>query len=168
MFHTQAHDYPTHGWFDYSLHSPEPKKKKQKQKQKQKPKTKNKKQKTKNQKPKMWIKNRNYFQSKKNQEFFLILIKLGFFNILILLPKHPYYRPVKNWPNYHYYRPQKIEEIAEKKVVRNFLTNLIFLIFFEFFSENVLKTLLRGRETTWKYYWMIFEKYDFLMETSKK
>ena len=106
----------------------------------------------------MWIKNRNYFQSKKNQEFFLILIKLGFFNILILLPKHPYYRPVKNWPNYHYYRPQKIEEIAEKKVVRNFLTNLIFLFFFEFFSENVLKTLLRGRETTRKKYRIVFEK----------
>ena len=46
----------------------------------------------------------------------------------------------------------KIEEIAEKKVVRNFLTNLNFFIFFEFFSENVLKTLLRGRETTRKKY----------------
>ena len=75
------------------------------------------------------------------------------------LPKHHYYIPLKNRPNHHYYRPQKIEEIAEKKVVRNFLTNLKISIFFEFFSENVLKTLLRGRETTRKKYRVVFEKF---------
>ena len=55
---------------------------------------------------------------------------------------------------------KKIEKIAEKqKVVRNFLTNLKFFIFFEFFSENVFKTLLRGRETTRKKYRIVFEKF---------
>ena len=34
-----------------------------------------------------------------------------------------------------------------------------FLFFFEFFSENVLKTLLRGRETTRKKYRIVFEKF---------
>ena len=67
-----------------------------------------------------------------------------------ILPKHHYYIPLKNRPNHHYYRPQKIEEISEKKIVRNFLTNLKISIFFEFFSENVLKTLLRGGEITKK------------------
>ena len=47
---------------------------------------------------------------------------------------------------------KKFEKIAEKKIVRNFLTDLKFFIFFEFFSENVSKTLLRGRETTGKKY----------------
>ena len=70
--------------------------------------------------------------------------------------------------NYHYYRPQKIEEIAEKKVVRKFLTNLKILNFFEFFSENVLKTLLRGRETTRKKYRIVFEKYTFFDKKLKK
>ena len=32
-------------------------------------------------------------------------------------------------------------------------------IFFEFFTENVLKTLLRGRETTRKNYRVVFEKF---------
>ena len=76
-----------------------------------------------------------------------------------ILPKHHYYIPLKNRPNHHYYRPQKIEEISEKKIVRNFLTNLKISIFFEFFSENVLKTLLRGRETTRKKYRVVFEKF---------
>ena len=43
--------------------------------------------------------------------------------------------------------------------MRNFLTNLKILFFFEFFSENVLKTLLRGRETTRKKYRILFEKF---------
>ena len=43
--------------------------------------------------------------------------------------------------------------------MRNFLTNLKFFIFFEFFSENVLKSLLRGRETTRKKYQIVFEKF---------
>ena len=67
-------------------------------------------------------------------------------SILKFLPKHRYYRPLKNRPNHQYYRPQKIEEIAEKKVVRNFLQKIKIIFFFEFFSENVFKTLLRGRE----------------------
>ena len=46
----------------------------------------------------------------------------------------------------------------KKKVVRNFLTNLKFFIFLEFFSENVLKTLLGGQETTRKKYRIVFEK----------
>ena len=80
-------------------------------------------------------------------------------SILKLLPKHQYYRPLKNRPNHQYYRPQKIEEIAEKKVVRNFLQKIKILFFFEFFSENVSKTLLRGRETTRKKYRVDFEKF---------
>ena len=75
------------------------------------------------------------------------------------LPKHHYYIPLKNRPNHHYYRPQKIEKISEKKIVRNFLQKIKFLFFFEFFSENVLKTLLRGRETTRKKYRIVFEKF---------
>ena len=62
----------------------------------------------------------------------------------------------------------KIEKIAEKKVLRNFLTNLSFLFFFDFFSENVLKTLLRGRETTRKKYQIVFEKFTFFEKKSKK
>ena len=50
----------------------------------------------------------------------------------------------------------------KKKVVRNFLKNLFFLIFFEFFSENVFKSLLRGRETIRKKNRIVFEKiYSF-------
>ena len=40
--------------------------------------------------------------------------------------------------------------------------------FFEFFSENVFKTLLRVRETTRKKYRILFEKYVFLVKKSKK
>ena len=54
---------------------------------------------------------------------------------------------------------KKSKKIVEKKIVRNFLTNLKILFFFEFFSENVLKTLLRGRETTRKKYRIVFEKF---------
>ena len=59
-------------------------------------------------------------------------------------------------------------KIAEKKVVRNFLKNLFFFILLEFFSENVLKILLRGRETTSKKYGIIFEKFTFFDKKSKK
>ena len=52
--------------------------------------------------------------------------------------------------------------------MRNFLTKLKFFIFFEFFSENVFKTLLRGRETTRKKYRIVFEKYTFFDKKSKK
>ena len=68
------------------------------------------------QKFKKWLKKKllQFFskKTKKNQEI-----------VNKFLPKHNYYRPLKNWPNYPYYRPQKIEEIAEKKVVPNFLKN---------------------------------------------
>ena len=61
------------------------------------------------------------------------------------------------------------EKSLKKKVVRNFLTNLKFFIFFEFFSEDVLKTLLRGRETTRKKYRIFFEKFEkFLKKIAKK
>ena len=63
------------------------------------------------------------------------------------LTKSPLLQTSKNW------------EIAEKKIVRNFLDKIKFLIFFEFFSENVLKIFLRGRETTRKKYRIVFEKF---------
>ena len=54
---------------------------------------------------------------------------------------------------------QKIENFGQKiEKSRNFLKNLKLFIFFEIFSENVLKTLLRGRETTRKKYRIVFEK----------
>ena len=46
---------------------------------------------------------------------------------------------------------KKSKKSLKKKILRNFLTNLKIIIFFEFFSENVLKNLLRGRETTRKH-----------------
>ena len=52
----------------------------------------------------------------------------------------------------------KNREIDEKKIVRNFLQKIKILFFFEFFSENVLKTLLRGKETTRKKCRIVFEK----------
>ena len=55
---------------------------------------------------------------------------------------------------------KKSKKSLKKKVVRNFLTNLKILFFFEFFSENVFKTLLRGRETTRKKYRIVFEKFE--------
>ena len=62
----------------------------------------------------------------------------------------------------------KIEKIAEKKVVRNFLKNLKIFIFFEFLSKNVLKPLLKGRETTRKKYRIVFEKFTFFEKKMKK
>ena len=47
-----------------------------------------------------------------------------------------------------------------QKVVRNFWT----IFFFKFFSENVFKTFLRGKETSGKKYRIVFEKYDFLIK----
>ena len=87
---------------------------------------------------------------------------------MIFLPKHQYYGSLKNWPNHLYNRSQKIEKSLKKKVVRNFLTNLKIFIFFDFFSENVLKTLLRGHEATSKKYRIISEKYTFFHKKSKK
>ena len=46
-------------------------------------------------------------------------------------------------------RVRKIEKIAEKKLCEIKKKNhKNFVFFFELFQENVLKTLLRGRETT--------------------
>ena len=46
-----------------------------------------------------------------------------------------------------------------KKIVRNLKKIIKILFFFELFQENVLKTLLRGRETTRKKYRIVFEKF---------
>ena len=63
---------------------------------------------------------------------------------------------------------KKSKKSLKKKVFRNFLTNLIFLIFLEFLAENILKSLLMGKETTsWKY-WIVFEKFTFFEKKSKK
>ena len=60
-------------------------------------------------------------------------------------------------------------EIAEKKSCSKFFDKFnFFLIFFEFFSENVLKTLLKGRETIRKKYSLVFEKSTFFDKNSKK
>ena len=42
--------------------------------------------------------------------------------------------------------------------VRNFLTKLIFFIFFHFFTTDTLKRLLRGPETIRMIYEVVFEK----------
>ena len=47
--------------------------------------------------------------------------------------------------------------------MRNILKKIIFLIFFEFFTKTVLKTLLRGRETVRKNYGIVFEKFPKIM-----
>ena len=46
--------------------------------------------------------------------------------------------------------------------MRNIL-KIIFLIFFEFFTKTVLKTLLRGREIVRKNYGIVFEKFPKIM-----
>ena len=79
------------------------------------------------------------------------------------LPKHNYYRSLKNRPKRPQYRPEKIEKIAGKKIVRNFLKNIKILIFFKFFKKTVLKTLLRGGETVRKNYGIVFEKISKIM-----
>ena len=63
---------------------------------------------------------------------------------------------------------QKIEKIAEKKKLFEIFWEIKIFIFFEFLTENVFKTLLRGRETTRKKYRVAFEKYDFFGKSSKK
>ena len=62
----------------------------------------------------------------------------------------------------------KNREIAEKKIVRNFLHKIKILLFFEFFSENVFETLQRGHETTRKKYRVMFEKYTFFDKKFEK
>ena len=39
------------------------------------------------------------------------------------------------------------EKSMKKNIVRNFLQKIKILFVFDYFSENVLKTLLRGKET---------------------
>merc|ERR1711973_448610 len=63
---------------------------------------------------------------------------------------------------------KKSKKSLKKKVVRNFLKNLNFFIFFDFFSENVFKNLLRGKEKTRKKYQIVFEKFTFLEKKMKK
>ena len=52
---------------------------------------------------------------------------------------------------------KKSEKSLKKKIVRNFFQNLIFFNFFEIFTKDVLKPLLRGRETVRKKYRVVFE-----------
>ena len=75
------------------------------------------------------------------------------------LPKTPLLETSKKLTKSPLLQTSKNREIAEKKIVRNFLDKIKILFFFEFFSENVLKTLLRGRETTRKKYRIVFEKF---------
>merc|ERR1711973_505260 len=63
---------------------------------------------------------------------------------------------------------KKSKKSLKKKVVRNFLKNLNFFIFFDFFSENVFKSFLRGKERTRKKYQIVFEKFTFFEKKSKK
>jgi len=63
---------------------------------------------------------------------------------------------------------KNLKKSLKKKIIRFFLTNLIFCIFSDFFSENVFKTLLRGREITRKKYLIVFEKFLFCDKKSKK
>ena len=48
------------------------------------------------------------------------------------------------------------------------MTNLKISFFFDFFSENVLKSLLSGQETTRKKYRIVFEKFTFFDKKLKK
>ena len=52
--------------------------------------------------------------------------------------------------------------------MRHFLKNLKIVIFFDFFSEDVLKTLLRGPKTIRKKYQVVFEKFANLCSKSRK
>ena len=52
---------------------------------------------------------------------------------------------------------QFLDFSPKKKIVRNFLKNLIFLIFFEFFTKHALIIFLRGREIIIKKYWVFYE-----------
>ena len=58
----------------------------------------------------------------------------------------------------------------KKKIVRNFLRKIEIFNFFDFFSEDVLKTLLRRSETFRKKYGAVFEKSpkNMVFLTSKK
>ena len=47
---------------------------------------------------------------------------------------------------------KKSKKSLQKKIVQFFLQKIEILFFFEFFSENVFKTLLKGKETTRKKY----------------
>ena len=62
---------------------------------------------------------------------------------------------------------KKSTKSLKKKVVKICLANLNF-IFFEFFSKNVFRTLLRERETTRKNLRVVFEKYTFFDKKIEK
>ena len=53
---------------------------------------------------------------------------------------------------------QKIEKFPRKKVVRNFLINLLHFNFLEIFTKDVLITLLRGQITIRKKHKVVFDK----------
>ena len=63
---------------------------------------------------------------------------------------------------------KKSKKSLKKKSCSKFFEKFKFFIFFKFFSENVLKTLLRGKESTRKKYWIVFEKFTFFEKKSKK
>ena len=52
--------------------------------------------------------------------------------------------------------------------MRNFLKNLKIVIFFDFFAEDVLKSLLRGPKTIRKKYQVVFEKFANLCSKNRK
>ena len=52
--------------------------------------------------------------------------------------------------------------------MRNFLKNLKIVIFFDFFAEDVLKSLLRGPKTIRKKYQVVFEKFANLCSKSRE
>ena len=57
------------------------------------------------------------------------------------------------------FKIEKWRKIKKNWIVRNFLKNLKIDIFFDFFAEDVLKSLLRGPKTIRKTYQVVFEKF---------
>ena len=94
------------------------------------------------------------FDKFKNLYFFRVFLK----NVFRTLPRE---RETTR-KNYRFvfekstFFDKKIEQIAEKNIVPNFLTKLYF---FKIVSENILKTLVRGCEATKKKYLIVFEKF---------
>ena len=90
-------------------------------------------------------------------------------SILKFFPKNHFqnhcYRPIKKLLNHHYYRPQNFDKIAGKKNAQNIIEKNKNFIFFDLASQNVSRTLLRGRETIRKKksqsFWDILKIHDF-------
>ena len=66
------------------------------------------------------------------------------------------------------FKIEKWRKIVKNWIVRNFLKNLKIVIFFDFFAEDVLKSLLRGPKTIRKKYQVVFEKFANLCSESQK